>query len=340
MFGKGVSTEEKTRVKQTLGIFAEGGEAKYLGLPESMKGSKVKLFSYLKERMGRKVSGWHARTLSQGGKEVLIKVVASALPVSAMFVYKIPKSLISSLHGVLANFWWSSDEQRRKIHWLCWEKMCLPKENGGMGFKDLECFNQALLAKQAWRLTHDVDFLMSRVMKGKYYEDIGFLDTKLGSRPSYAWKCIIYGRDLLKQGIKRSVGNGQSIYVWSEPWLEDEDEVCRAPIRRQRYLDVNLRVADIIDHRSGRWNSSKLNDLFVPGDVKILRRNQPTLTEHDSWIWRFSRSEIYSVKTGYDLAFLRNHQELLRVQNAKPSVIPLKMEVWKLLAPPKIKVFI
>ncbi|XP_013713407.1 uncharacterized protein LOC106417094 [Brassica napus] len=116
MFGKGVSTKEKTRFKQTLGIFAEGGEAKYLGLPESMKGSKVKLFSYLKERIGRKVSGWHARTLSQGGKEVLIKAVASALPVSAMSVYKIPKSLISSLHGVLANFWWSSDEQRRKIH--------------------------------------------------------------------------------------------------------------------------------------------------------------------------------------------------------------------------------
>lgn len=68
IFGKGVQEENKIKVKHILGIEAEGGDAKYLGLPECLSGSKVKLLSYLKEKLGRKISGWHTKTLSQGEK--------------------------------------------------------------------------------------------------------------------------------------------------------------------------------------------------------------------------------------------------------------------------------
>lgn len=83
-----------------------------------------------------------------------------------------------------------------------------------------------------------------------------------------------------------------------------------------------------------------MQELFVPGDISILTRNQPVISKPDSWLWKFTRTGVYSVKTGYGLAFARNNAEMLRSQEAKPSLNPLKTQVWNLLAPPKIKVFL
>lgn len=304
-----------------------------------MKGSKVKLFSYLKERLSRKISGWHAKTLSQGGKEVLLKAVASALPVLPMSVYRLPITVISCLHSAMANFWWDNVEHRSKIHWLSWEKLCLPKADGGMGFKNLECFNHALLAKQAWRFIHFEECLMTKVLTAKYLGADTFVHVQQSKNVSYAWKSLLYGRDLLMKGLKRSVGNGRSLKVWTKPWLEDADGVCRRPLRRQRCFDLNLMVSDLIDNRRRKWNTRRLADIIVPDDVRIIERNQPAVSEQDSWVWRYQQSGVYSVKTGYELAMSQNMTSVIRGQLELPSINPLKAQIWECQAPSKLQVF-
>ena len=208
-----------------------------------------------------------------------------------------------------------------------------------MGFKDLECLNQALLAKQARRLIHSDDCLMSRVMKAKYFENLDFATAPLGAKPSYAWRSILYGRDLLSKGLKRMVGNGRSMKVWTDPWLEDEEGNCRPPIRRQRLFDVNLMVSDLINPQTRRWDTIKINELFVPADIAILLQNQPVVSDDDSWLWKYTRNGLYKVKTGYDLSFSVKNEAIINQQNIQPSLNPLKAQVWGFKAPPKIKFF-
>lgn len=69
-----------------------------------------------------------------------------------------------------------------KIHWVSWNKLCLPKNHGGLSFKDLERFNLALLGKQVWRLTHNTDSLFYKVFNAKYFPNCSILDEEVKGR--------------------------------------------------------------------------------------------------------------------------------------------------------------
>jgi hypothetical protein len=49
------------------------------------------------------------------------------------------------------------------------KKLLMPKWLGGLGFRDLHLFNQALLARQTWRLIQFLDSLCAILLKAKYY---------------------------------------------------------------------------------------------------------------------------------------------------------------------------
>ncbi|XP_048608923.1 uncharacterized protein LOC125584472 [Brassica napus] len=185
IFGKGIGDKTKADVKLALGIDKEGGEGTYLGLPGCFKGSKRDLLSFIKEKLEGGLQGWYSKTLSQGAKEVLLKSVALALPFYAMSVFRLPKDLCAKITSAIVEYWWSSGDKKRKISWVAWQKLCKPKEQGGLGFHDIGKFNQALLGKQAWRIWNNPDSLVAKVLKGKYFRRGNFLECGLGSRPSF-----------------------------------------------------------------------------------------------------------------------------------------------------------
>lgn len=266
-------------------------------------GSKVDLLAYIHDKMKARMSGWFAKTLSQGGKEVLLKVVAMAMPVYAMSCFKLPKSTCDNLSAAMAAFWWDSTEDKRKMHWIGWDKLCIPKHLGGLGFKDIQVFNQALLAKQAWRIMQDKESLFALFIKSRYFENDSFLEADLGSRPSFAWRSILHRRDLLKNGLRQMIGNGSSIFVWTSQWVLDG--VMRAPLMKNIIFDLDLRVKDLIDPNSGSWILESLQENFFPRDVDLILKLKPVKSTEDFLIWEHTKSGEYSVKSGYWFAYQR-----------------------------------
>ena len=56
---------------------------------------------------------------------------------------------------------------QHKIAWVKWETICLPKNKGGLGIKDINKFNLALLTKWKWNLFNHGGELMTRVLESK-----------------------------------------------------------------------------------------------------------------------------------------------------------------------------
>ena len=137
--------------------------------------NKWNTFNNIKEKLGKKLAGWKEKLLSKAGKEILFKTVAVAIPNYIMGCFKIPDSLCDDLTSMIRNFWWGQKSEEKKIPWVSWEKMCEPKAGGGLGFKNLKCFNLALLAKQGWRLQLANDSLAFRVLKAKYFPRCDFV---------------------------------------------------------------------------------------------------------------------------------------------------------------------
>lgn len=201
-FGKNIPEERRKEIIAKLGIEQEGGEGKYLGLPETFGGSKVSILNFLKEKMSERVQGCQTRFLSPAGKEVLLKAVAFALPTYTMSCFLLPKTVCRKILSIMTELWWRNKKEGKGIHWKSWDQLSKPKALGGLGFRDIEAFNLVLLGKQLWRMLMNPNSLLSRIYKSRYFAKTDPLNARLGSRPSYAWRSIFAAQQLIKKELE------------------------------------------------------------------------------------------------------------------------------------------
>ena len=213
----------------------------------------------------------------------MLQSVLSPIPSYSMTYFKLPISLVKRIQSVITRFLWDNTDGVQKMAWVSWDSLAKPKAIGGLGMKDFEIFNGALLAKTGWRLINRPECLLAKVLKGKYYADTDFLLVTEVSAISHGWKSILIGRTLLKNNIGWIVGTGEEINIWSDPWLSLIKQ--QRPMGPPTEATANLWVSDLFLNDSTQWDRSRLQAILPEYEEQILSIKPSLSGAPDKLIW-------------------------------------------------------
>jgi hypothetical protein len=156
---------------------------------------------------------------------------------------------------MVSDTWWGVEDGKKKMHWRSWDWLTTPKSLGGMGFRDMALFNQAMLGKQAWRLLTEPESLCAKVLKGRYFPNSSFWSASYTRTSSYTWRSIIFGKELLTQGLRWGVGTGSSIRILEDNWIPNTPAYMVTPLEDLIILLVDGQTVDtLIDSESHTCN--------------------------------------------------------------------------------------
>lgn len=333
-FSPNVDEQAIEDIKRVFSVEVVKGHDLYLGLPTFSLRSKKIQFSYLRERICQKIQGWSSKFFSMGGREVLIKSILQAIPSYAMSCFRIPVGLCNEIEQTCAKFWWSGKSGEKGLHWVRWDGLCKPKCAGGMGFRKLNAFNKALLAKQIWSIIHNPNSLMAKVLKAKYFRNHDIMEVKMGTQASYVWRSLMWSRELIRKGLCWRVGDGKSISIKTDAWIPGitgfRSKMC--------FNQNNTTKVESLITRSGEWDEDAVRQSFPIFEAEaILDIHLNNQGWKDIRFWPGSMKGIYTVKSGYALEM--NFTLPPQFQSSHPNMDWWKL-IWKLSLPPKLRIFI
>ncbi|CAN1142980.1 Uncharacterized mitochondrial protein AtMg00310 [Linum perenne] len=181
---------------------------------------------------------------------------------------------------------------------MAWERTCVRKESGGMGFRDLRGFNLAMLGKQGWKFQTQPDALVTKIFKARYFPRWDFLSAPPGHGPSYVWQSIRRSQQVVGRGSRWRVGNGTNIRVWDDHWLRNGDNLGITTARDDTL--EGLKVCDLLIPGLLEWDRELVEALFDQRDVlEILSVPIGVGGIRDELIWHFDPKGAYSVRSAY-----------------------------------------
>jgi ribonuclease HI len=336
-FCKNTSPEAKEEILSVVGADHVQQFERYLGLPALIGRSRVSSFNYIKGRIWAKLNGWKKKFLTHVGKEILLKAVIQAIPTYTMSVFRLPKTLTREINSLMGKFWWSFKENINKIAWMSWKRLGRSKDFGGLGYRDLDCFNMAMLAKQCWRLLKWPDSLAARVLCEKYYPGVDFMESNLRKKPSFAWRSIWQAKSLLQEGLMWRVGNGSRIKLWDDKWIPATPHKVLDPVR---ILSRDARVADIINQEANWWDIPLIEQIFSGETVeKICSIPISPRSQEDKLIWAGTNNGMFSIRSAYHLEVERRNRDNWSTSSL-PFAVPTWRRLWKLNLPRFILLFL
>ncbi|KAL2237591.1 UNVERIFIED_CONTAM: hypothetical protein Sindi_0950800 [Sesamum indicum] len=255
---------------------------RYLGLPLISSRLTIADCRPLLLKIDKRIAGWEGTTLSYAGRVQIIKSVLTAMSVYWASAFILPKKVINEIEKRLRAFLWKGMTNSGYAK-VAWKDIYRPKEEGGLGFKDISTLNRALMTKKLCdvircdRTSIWVDWLH----QGRLQHTSIWTITDL--RGSWGWRKILRLRIFLQNMVDYRIGDGRSFLLWQDPW-HHLGPLCESFPRGPRLLgiDESSRLNTVI--HEGVWQWPLITDFEC---LEITHALPTILGGEDRIIWRF-----------------------------------------------------
>jgi hypothetical protein len=249
------------------------------------------------------------------------------------------------------NFLWGGGSNDTKICWVKWEQICLPTDKGGLGVKNLELFNIALLSKWKWRFLSESDAIWSDLLRFRYGHlpsaVLGDGNMLQHTKASIWWKDVI-NRDndsdanWFGYNIGCRIGNGKDIGFWNFKWNGNQLFKDLFPTLYEKEVHKEVMVADrLISNAtvsSWEWNWNGPLTEIEEQQLATLKDSLVgiSLQQHcsDRWRWIPDQRGIFSVKSCYSMLL-----EQRQVDDGDSDRLKVMKKLWRNDAPSKVLIF-
>lgn len=123
------------------------------------------------------------------------------------------------------------------------------------------------------------------------------MNAKLGCNPSFIWRSLLWGRDLLDIGLCWRIGDGSSVDIFEERWISS---LCSKLDPKTVSLPIGTKVSSLILNRC--WNETLIRSVFLPYvAMKILSIPLSPSFVGNSRFWSFLPKGKFTVSSGYGI---------------------------------------
>nr|XP_016450378.1 PREDICTED: uncharacterized protein LOC107775192 [Nicotiana tabacum] len=329
------------KVKRITGIGRQCFPMTYLGCPMFYARRRSDYYQGLITKVMDKLQSWKGKLLSVGGIAVLIANVMQSIPIHMLSAVNPPIYVINKLHSIFAKFFWSSNVGGNSRHWSSWTNLCMPYEEGGIGFRSLHDVSKALFCKLWWNFRTKPS-LWSAFISQKYCKKLNPVIVPW-KRGSHVWRKMLECRDLIEHQIywKPRMGSAQ---FWFDNWTELG--ALYFQVLAEFGIDEDIHnVNDLVEN--GMWNLEKLYQT-LPEDLAnhIVQNIRPPIecAELDTpfWMLETRARNVWSYflrRAGIALQGLSLQQEITKCWTAPviPRLKPIMQalpacivwELWK-----------
>jgi hypothetical protein len=234
----------------------------YLGLLVGANPRRVSTWEPLLESIRRRLGVWGNKFVSFGGRIVLLNAVLNAISVFYLSYLKIPVQVWKKIRRIQREFLWGGRMGRKKICWIKWDTICLPKKNGGLGVRDIRTVNISLLAKWRWKLLDNKQAVWKDVLISKY--GVNVVGKVVIGEENIPWFSSLWWKDVCSIGsnlgvnwfsqcVTKKIGNGALTSFWVDNWIGDSPLKDRFPRLFSISNQKEASVAEIWDPGIGEF---------------------------------------------------------------------------------------